>query len=296
MGFLDSIITGVIGTGQQVMQNGYNSDEAEKNREFQSYEAQLNRIYNANQAAIQRRWSSQEAEQARAWQEEMNAKYNSISGKIAQADAAGVNPMFAVTGNAVSPASASSSAPSGASAGSVGVPSGSAATNGMLNILGAILDAKKVESEIKVNESVVSRNLSESQNLDKQTSWIDKMSSAELDHLVSSSAELQSRLRVNDSTANKLSAEFNKLVQETARISQITSLEKRKLEADALYSEWLNNNKEWMYGVQLGLDVVGQVNSIAQTIIQGKTGINLSDRPIVVPKDSQVYLPKDIVR
>lgn len=147
MGFLDALLGGILSGVQQGFQNKFNANEAQKQRDFQSREAEITRAFNSSESALQRDWSSQEAERARDWQEEMNAKYNSISGKISQAEQAGVNPMFAVTGNAVSPASASGSVPSG-SAASAGMPSGASATGSFVDLVGNILGLSKLKAEI----------------------------------------------------------------------------------------------------------------------------------------------------
>lgn len=238
MGWLDSLITGLFGVGQQASGMAFDANQAKKNREFQSQEAELNRVFQSNEAALQRDWSSQEAEQARDWQEEMYSKYNSLSGKIAQAEQAGVNPLFAVTGNAVTPMSASSSAPGGASAGSVGTPAGSAASAGLLNILGAVLDARKVESEIDLNKSEAERNRADAEKTGKETSWMDKLNEAELENILMSTSKIQSDVHVNEETASKLSAESNKLKAEGIRISKITDSEVRLSEANALLAEF----------------------------------------------------------
>ena len=161
--WISSLIGGLFGIGQQFIQNSYNSREAEKNRDFQSDEAALNRVFQSNEAALQRDWSAAEAERARDWNEEMYAKYNSLSGKIAQAEQAGVNPMFAVTGNAVSPMSTTASAPSGASAGSVGTPGGATASSSFVDIVGAMLGFKKVQAETDLLEAEAERNRKEAE-------------------------------------------------------------------------------------------------------------------------------------
>lgn len=271
MGWLDSLITGIFGVGQQSAGMAFDANQAKKNREFQSQEAELNRAFQSNEAALQRDWSSQEAEQARDWQEEMYAKYNSLSGKIAQAEQAGVNPLFAVTGNAVTPMSAYASSPSGASAGSVGTPAGSAASAGLLNILGAVLDARKVESEIDLNKSEAERNRADAEKTGKETAWIDKLSQAQLENIAADTDELASRLGVNSETANKLKAEFSKLAQETARISQITSSEKRNLEAQAALAEWQTENNGLFKSLDLGSDVLNTILDFAVALIEKKT-------------------------
>lgn len=162
MGFLDNVLkfvqgnSSIVGSAVGAVTSGiqnhinrkWNAEQAELNREFQSDEAEKARLFNSREASLQRDWSSQEAERARDWNEEMYAKYNSLSGKIAQAEQAGVNPMFAVTGNAVSPMQASSSAPSGASASGPSA-SGSAAASSFVDLVGSMLGMSKLKAEIE---------------------------------------------------------------------------------------------------------------------------------------------------
>lgn len=99
-------------------------------------------VFNASEAQKGRDFSAAQAELERDWQEEMYAKYNSLSGKIAQAQAAGVNPLYAVTGNAVSPMSPS------VGIGSAPVASGSASRGPILDMAGTILGFSKMKAEI----------------------------------------------------------------------------------------------------------------------------------------------------
>lgn len=87
--------------------NAFNAAEAEKNRNFNAAEAEKERTYNAA-----------EAEKSRKWQEEMsNTAYQRM---MADAKAAGINPLYLVSSNGAS-------TPSGATA-TAGAASGSAAT------------------------------------------------------------------------------------------------------------------------------------------------------------------------
>lgn len=106
-------------SNQQKQQNAFESSEAQKGRDF----------------------SAQQAELERDWQEEMYAKYNSLSGKIEQARQAGVNPMYAVTGSAVSPMSPSGPSTSAPVAGSSGLASPT-------DLVGSIMQFSKIKAEI----------------------------------------------------------------------------------------------------------------------------------------------------
>lgn len=175
-----SAVTGLFSLGQQAMANSYNRKEAEKNRQFQAEQADVNRVFQSNEAALQRDWSAQEAEIARDWQEEMYEKYNSLSGKIAQAEQAGVNPMYAITGNAVSPGSFSSSVPSGASAGSVGTPSGATAVGAFTDIVGKMLGFLQLKSQINLNEALANKANTDAEGQKITNEQLHDMNAAEI--------------------------------------------------------------------------------------------------------------------
>ena len=131
--------TGAGLTGAEQAQNDFNAEQAD-----------INRIFQSNEAALQRDWSAAEAERARDWQEEMYAKYNSLSGKVAQAEQAGVNPIFAVTGNAVSPMQTSPSVPSGASAGGSSASGSLGPADSFTNLIGQLVLKQKQKVQILV--------------------------------------------------------------------------------------------------------------------------------------------------
>lgn len=218
MGWLDAIITGSFGAAQQGAQMAFDANQAELNRDFQSEEAEKNRVFQSGEAALQRDWSSQEAERARDWNEEMYEKYNSLSGKVAQAEAAGVNPMFAVTGNAVSPMSTNASAPTGASAGSVGTPAGDSATMKFVDIIGQIMGVKKAKAEIDLMKSEESRNYSDSE----YTQWLSKLSEREYNIVTENNfdiQEIQSRISLNIDQASAAFELAGKYMEEAASIA-----------------------------------------------------------------------------
>lgn len=281
-GWLGSLITGLFGSAQQGSQMAYDASQAKKNREFQSEEAELNRVFQSNEAALQREWSSQEAERAMDWQEEMYAKYNSLSGKISQAEQAGVNPMLAITGNAVTPMSASPSTPSGASAGSVGNPSGDSASMSFVDIIGKVLGFKQLQAETDLMQSEAERNRAEAAKTGAETSWIDKLSEAQLENILSSTSEIQSRLHVNDETANKLSAEANKLRKEGERIAKITDSEVKLTEAQAALADYEASLSRFLENGFEGSDVEDyrQIGALLLGRIIG-LGASLSPKGIV---------------
>lgn len=273
-----SLIGGWFQSREANKQRDWNAEQAELNRQFQSDEAAINREFQSSEAALQRSWSAAQAERAMDWNEEMYAKYNSLSGKIAQANDAGVNPMVAITGNAVSPMSTGASAPSGSSAGSVGTPSGATATSQFVDLVATFMGLRKLKSEVAVNESIADKNLADAGKTTAETAWVDKLSQAQLDNLVADTDELSSRLGLNSAQADKLKAEFGKLVQETAKISQITDSEVRRSKAEATLAEWQRDNKELLVGLDVGADVLSAVTQIATTYMEGKTKLILGGK------------------
>ena len=224
MGWLSALIgsgiTASAGIYQQDQLNDFNREEARKNRVFQSEQAELNRLFQSDEAALQRDWSAAEAERARDWQEEMYAKYNSLSGKIQQAEDAGVNPMFAVTGDAVSPAPTSTSLPSGASAGSVGTPSGATATAAFVDIIGQVLGFKKMQAEVDLMESQAGKNRAETEGQNITNEQLRDMNSAEI-------MSKLSQVELNDANIELISAKVLNTNADTdvkgAQLGQIAS-------------------------------------------------------------------------
>lgn len=237
--------SGIVGAGigavssaiQNKKNRDWNAEQAEINRQFQSEEAETARQFNAHEAALQRDWSSQEAERARDWNEEMYEKYNSLSGKIHQAEQAGVNPMFAVTGNAVSPMSASASAPSGASA-SGGAPSGSSATASFVDLVGSMLGMAKLKAEIANIEADTKKKDAEGEGQIITNETLHEMNVAQLENLLTSTSSLEAQINLDNETASKVSAESLKLQKEAIRIEKITDHEVKYAEARALLAEY----------------------------------------------------------
>lgn len=251
-GWLGSLISGLFGIGQQGAQMAYDSSQADKNREFQSEEAELNRIFQHDEAALQRDWSAAEAERARDWNEEMYAKYNSLSGKIAQAEQAGVNPLFAVTGNAVSPMTANSSAPSGASAGSVGTPAGSSASMAFVDIIGKVLGFKQLQSEMEVNEALAEKYRQEAtgQSITNETlkEWnVSQILEARsrIEYNTENTALVTSKILNTDVDTDKKSAELSQIGASIANMNADTDVKVQQIAV--MLSEIQKNSKSVDY-------------------------------------------------
>lgn len=132
MAIIDSLLGGAFGFAETLWNQFAPLSNSQK---------QIN-AFNAAEAQKGRDFSAAQAELERDWQEEMYAKYNSISGKIEQARAAGVNPMYAVTGGASSPSSAHGPSVSAPVASAVG------AGSAPLDLAGNVLQFSKLKAEI----------------------------------------------------------------------------------------------------------------------------------------------------
>lgn len=203
----------------KVLGTGLTQAQYEQN-EWNAYEAALNRDFQHEEALLQRNWSAAEAERARDWNEEMYEKYNSLSGKIAQAEKAGVNPMFAVTGDSVTPAPTSSPMPSGSAAAGSAASGSLSATDSFVNLIGQLIGAQKLKSEISVNESVAEKNRAEAEGSKINNESLRDMNAAEI------LAKL-SQIDLNDANINLISSKIVNTDADTkvkgAQLGQIAS-------------------------------------------------------------------------
>lgn len=263
----------ILGTGltnAQIQQNEFNADQAELNRAFQS-----------NEAALQRDWSAAEAERARDWQEEMYEKYNSLSGKVAQAEQAGVNPLLAVIGDSVTPAPTSSPMPSGSAAAGSAASGSLSATDSFVNLIGQLIGAQKIKSEIAVNESVAEKNIAEANKAEKETSWMDRLN--------------EDKLQMSSAQRDLIDEQLSYLNTQANYLSEITDPDARLKRAQALMAEWQEKNKELFKGIEIGSDLLTVLANVGVGIVNAKAGLSLANRPLVVGKDASVFHPSDIV-
>lgn len=206
-------------TRQQSSQNDFNSSEAQNARDFSAAQAELERD----------------------WQEEMNYKYNSIPGKIEQAQMAGVNPMYAVTGNSVSPVSAHGPAVSAPAASSSGLSSNP------MQIAGDLLQFSKLKAEIDQMKAYTRQAnghalLSEIDALSRgqlneatigQIMGAIKVSEADVSLKNSQIGELASRVLLNDADVKVKSAQLGEIASQIALNSASTELKIGQLSAVA---------------------------------------------------------------
>ena len=217
-GWLSSLWNKLTGGGTTRQQDELNeSSEAYANRRFQAEQAQLD--YDR--------------------QVEFYEQYQSIGAQMRQYRENGLNPMLMAGGVQPSASTPSTSVPSGS------MPSGASAhatspMSGPLGInipafLSQLLNFKKLQSEINLNESMSAKNLSEAAYTDKKTSWVDTLSSidvaqvqqditeseARVNNLLASTAKTYSDIDVNNKTIEIGNARISLMgSQETLNVTQ----------------------------------------------------------------------------
>lgn len=241
----DALRNSVLGLSKaQKEQNAYSSAEAAKARDF----------------------SAQQAEISRDWQEDMYAKYNSLQGKVSQARAAGVNPLFAVTGSAVSPMETPAASPASPAASPFSV----SPLSGISDMTSAALGFGKLSAEIQSIRAHTRRENGEAFLAEiraqyegrKQEATIAELVSvaernhAEVSYLLSATEEKFARIGLiyaeteNTEERTKLiSEEINKCIAEVSNIEADTKVKAamyqqigaqiRNLDADTQYKAYL---------------------------------------------------------
>lgn len=190
----DTVVNGsenIAAIATHAMDNQFNADEAQKNRDFQTYSAQQQQDYNERNLGIQQRYNLAMQKDAQAFSKQMQDEqneYNSIGSQIERAKEAGVNPNTAIgnstpSGSGVSPSASSVGLPSSS------MPTGSQATAGSAphltssaEQLGTILDGvSKLGNTVKDGlmsipqaknlASSSSKNIAEVDNLKAKTDY-----------------------------------------------------------------------------------------------------------------------------
>lgn len=227
--------------------------------------------WDLDKMSISNQFSAQQAEISRDWQEEMYAKYNSLSGKISQAREAGVNPLFAVTGNAVSPMSTTSGAPSGTAVTGSGQKSVSDLLSSLASLIGLKAQIKKTNAETQQIETNTDISL---QKLGAELSNLESSTQLNMQKVVESATSIEkikSDINLNDHHAELFAEQVQYLISLANYINAIKEPERRLKVAQATIAEWQERNKELFKGIEIGADVVGTLSDIGIGIFNAKT-------------------------
>lgn len=182
-GFFGSLF----GQGKQYKYQQRLQDDAQL---FTAQQSELARLFNANESQLNRDFNARQAEIARQWQEDFYNNYQSPSAMMSQYKDAGINPVLALGHPTSSPPSVSSASGSPASspAGSSGI--GSAQGSSLIRDIVSLValksqiqsmdadtqlkraEARGVDSQISLNNSVMAVNSSVSRLNEKQISAI----------------------------------------------------------------------------------------------------------------------------
>lgn len=218
------------------------------------------------------KFNAKQAELNREWQEEMYEKYNSLSGKIAQAKEAGVNPLFAVTGNSVMPA------PSTATPASSGINVPGAAPSSV----SAVTQLMDVLSNVKLKDAQAENIKSATENERNESIAEVALKNAKSSEALASASEISTRTQHSIESWNK---ELKKLDEEIAAIKANKALsEKQKeveiqkkayFEAMASYQQWRSDNASLHYWIDTGFRALGAVTDIGDLIVKLKRGFGL---------------------
>lgn len=220
MAISSSIISGIFDSINTASTNAWNHANMiagqkhqkalqEDSQAFTAEQQEDSQTFNAEQAELTRRYNAAEAEKARDFQEQFYEKYSSPKAQISSAMEAGVNP-FGLAGSGSGPTVSTSPASSGAAssspAGAAGVSSSPLAriSNILPSIFEMIMEKKSQDRSDKVAESDISRNEAEAEyfrssarNLDKETSWIDRINELDLDRVRSEISKNESEVDRN---------------------------------------------------------------------------------------------------
>lgn len=239
------------------------------------HEWDLSKMESANQ------FSAQQAEISRDWQEEMYTKYNSLSGKIQQAQEAGVNPLFAVTGNSVSPMSTGSSSPSGA----VASGSGQKSTSDLLSSLSSLIGLKSLKSQIAKTDAETQQIQAQTdislKKLGPELANIESSTSLNLQKVIESATSIEkikSDINLNTHHAEMFAEQVQYLIAQANYINAIREPDRRAKAAHAVIAEWKERNKEIFKGLEVGTDVISTLSDIGLGIFNAKTSRMFADK------------------
>lgn len=227
--------------------------------------------WDLDKMSVANEFSAQQAEISRDWQEQMYEKYNSLSGKIHQAQQAGVNPLFAVTGNAVSPMSAHGGSPSGAISSGSGQKSGSDILSSLASLISLKSQIRKTDAETRAIETSTDISL---KKLGAELSNLESSTSLNLQKVVESATSIEkikSDINLNDYHADLFAEQVQYLIAQANYINSIREPERRAKVAQATILEWQEKNKELFKGIDIGTDVLSTLSQVGIGIFNAKT-------------------------
>lgn len=182
-------VTGSGLTTAQNQQNAFNAAEAEKARNFDAEQAGINREFNAAEA--EKAWQRSEISADNAQARTRELRQTQYGDMVTGAQAAGINPMMLVGGMGMSATSgAQASAP--AASGSAASGPAAAGSGGPLAQVSAIADLarslrestllgeqiKNMRAERKNIEAQEAERKANTEQIQKNTAWIDRLNSA----------------------------------------------------------------------------------------------------------------------
>lgn len=245
---------------------GKYTDAAVTGGEIQRNQWDLDKMNIANE------FSAQQAEISRDWQQQMYEQYNSLSGKIYQAEQAGVNPMFAVTGNAVSPMSTSTGSPSGSVASGSGQKSASDLLSSIASLIGLKSQIKKTNAEAEAIQTQTDISL---QKLSYELNNMQSSTDLNIQKVVESATSIEKMkadIGLTNEQAEVAVQQVQYLVAQANYINAINEPEMRLKRAQATIAEWQDKNKKLFKALDIGMDAANTIVDLGVGIFNAKTG------------------------